>query len=106
VAAELERRERVHKDEYERARSLGKGLTAIDRIAVAAVTGRVRRLWIDEAQAVPGRLDFESGLVLPGARGGDVLDSLATAVLRHGGEVIVGPAGSLPGPGAAVAELR
>ncbi len=107
VAGELARRERARADDYERARSLGKGLTAVDRIAVAAVTGRVRRLWIDESAALPGRLDFESGQVLPAAAGGgDVLDALATAVLRRGGEVIVGPAGSLPGPGAAVAELR
>jgi hypothetical protein len=107
VAAELGRRERARADDYERARSLGKGLTAIDRIAVAAVTGRVRRLWIDEGAEVPGRLDFESGRVVAAEpRAGDALDALATAVLRRGGEVIVGAAGSLPAPAAAVAELR
>jgi hypothetical protein len=107
VEAELRRRERARGEQYERARSLGKGLTAVDRIGLAAVTGRVRRLWIDEDAELPGRLDFESGLVMAAARGrGDLVDALATAVLRRGGEVIVAKAGALPGPGAVVAELR
>jgi hypothetical protein len=105
VAAELERRRAELAADYERARNVGKGLTALERVAEAAIAGRVRRLWVAEKAAIPGRMDLRSGRLLPAGEGAaDVLDALATAVLRHGGEVIV--AATPPAPGAVAAELR
>jgi len=55
---------------------------------------------------VPGRLDPETGRILPGAGDDDTLDALCEAVLARGGEVIPVSADQLPSPTGAAAALR
>ena len=90
---------------WERARNRGKGLDLLDDIGAAAVSGRVRRLWVDAEQGVPGRLDA-AGRVVAGSAADDALDGLVEAVLARGGEVIPMPAASLPSKTGAAAELH
>ncbi len=107
VQREVERRAQELHGAWERARNTGKGLTALDRILAAAVAGRVRRLWIEEGAAIPGRLDLDGVRVVPcEGRDGDVLEALAAQVLAHAGDVIVADSGAMPAPAAAAAELR
>jgi hypothetical protein len=91
---------------WERARNAGKGLDLLDDIGAAAAAGRVRRLWVDAARALPGRVDPHSGRVLEGAGDDDVLDALAELVLVRGGEVVPVAAASLPSATGAAAELH
>ncbi len=107
MQGELERRADALRGEWERARNHGKGLTALDRILAAAAAGRVRRLWVEEGAAIPGRLDADGLRVVPCAdRDGDAIEALAALVLARAGEVIVAEADKMPAPAAAAAELR
>ena len=92
---------------FERARKRGKALDLIDDIAAAAVSGRVRRLWVDAARSMPGCLDAGSGrVVAPGVAADDVLDALAETVIGQGGEVFPVPASDVPSSTGAAAELH
>jgi hypothetical protein len=101
----------AHRDEgapWERARNRGKGADLLDDACMLAVAGRVRRLWLDAARRVRGRLDPATGRIdLVGAPDDDVLDALVEAVLVRGGEVVpVGPRAVGLGPTGLAAELH
>jgi hypothetical protein len=88
-------------DRYGAARGANRGDDALPQVALAAVVGRVDVLLLEADRAVPGGMDPGSGVLAiadtveaPGA--GDVLDDVAEAVLRNGGEVIVVPRERMP----------
>jgi hypothetical protein len=91
---------------FERARNLGKGLDFLDDVAAATVAGRVRRLWVDEARRVPGRVEPASGVVAEGSGDDDVLDGLTELVLSRGGEVLPIDGTRLPSGSGVAAELH
>ena len=81
------------------ARARGQGSAELDEAARAALQGRVATLLVESDRAVPGRLDDAQGVVeVDGehADAVDLLDDIAEAVLRTGGEVVVVPAERMP----------
>jgi hypothetical protein len=91
---------------YEHARNRGKGLDLLDDVAVAAVTGRVRRLWVDAERRIEVRIDRATGRTEPGTEIDDALDVLAELVLQRGGEVIPVAASALPSASGLAAQLH
>jgi hypothetical protein len=88
-------------DRYGAARGANRADDALPQVALAAVVGRVDVLLLEADRQVEGRMDPGSGVLhiadtveTPGA--GDVLDDLAEAVLRNGGDVIVVPRERMP----------
>ncbi|MCO5101711.1 MAG: hypothetical protein M9885_12620 [Burkholderiaceae bacterium] len=94
--------------EAARARHLASGDLA--DIGSAVVAGRVATLLIDADRVVPGSLDTATGAVSFGELGApdtdDLLDDLAEAVLRQGGEVVVVPPERMPVRSGAAATYR
>ncbi len=94
--------------EAARARQLASGDLA--DIGRAVVAGRVATLLIDADRVVPGSLDAASGAVRLGELADpdtdDLLDDLAEAVLRQGGEVVVVPPERMPVRSGAAATYR
>ncbi|MCD6672397.1 MAG: hypothetical protein LT106_06030 [Burkholderiaceae bacterium] len=94
--------------EAARARHLASGDLA--DIGNAVVAGRVATLLIDADRVVPGGFDAQTGAVRfddlahPGID--DLLDDLAEAVLRQGGEVVVVPSERMPVQSGAAATYR
>jgi hypothetical protein len=66
----------------------------------------VRRLWLDAARHIGGRIDRKTGRSSEGTGDDDVLDALAAIVLARGGEVIPVPAAALPSATGVAAELH
>lgn len=94
-------------EEFERSRAHGKSAQDIDEIVRLAVAGRVRRLWVEERAAIPGRIDEAAGdRVAIRDRGEDALDALVSLVLRRRGEICVTDDGATPDGSACCAELR
>lgn len=64
------------------------------------ITGRVSYLLVDADTVRPGRIDAATGgildLPIDDPAVGDMLDDLADAVIRRGGEVVVVPTGRMP----------
>lgn len=108
VRASLEARDSELRERYEQARNTGKAIEGgVDALAQAAIAGRIRRLWIEEAAHVPGRIDERSGLLLETKDANDdALDALVSWVLVRSGEVRVVDAGATPTGGPFCAELR
>ncbi|HET6575930.1 MAG TPA: hypothetical protein VFG68_20180 [Fimbriiglobus sp.] len=79
-----------------------RGLAASDLcdVAKAVAASRVGVLLVEADRVVPGRFDPATGEIHRGRLAdpevGDVIDDLAEAVLRTGGEVVVVPAGRMP----------
>ncbi len=90
----------------EHARRSGKAVELLDDVVAAACAGRVRRLWVDGARTLSGRIDAKTGRALSHETGSDLLDDLVEAVLRHGGDVRVVAGEALPTLAGAAAELR
>jgi hypothetical protein len=78
--------------------------------ARAAVQGRVATLLVEAERVIPGRLDPATGAIAPASLDdpevGDMLDDLAEAVLRTGGEVVVVPKERMPSGTGVAATLR
>ena len=92
---------------YENACKVRKVADLLDDLAVAAVSGRVRRLWLGADRRVPGRVDPESGRILEAEQGDvDVFEALAVIVVRYRGEVRVIEPSGMPAKLGAFAELR
>lgn len=88
-------------DRYGAARSANRGDDALPHVALAAVVGRVDVLLLEHDRRVEGSMDPGTGVLqiadtveMPAP--GDVLDDLAEAVLRNGGEVIIVPHERMP----------
>jgi hypothetical protein len=83
-------------DRYGAARAVGRAADGLPEVALAAAVGRVDVLLLEGDRYVPGSMDPETGALqiadtVETPAPGDVLDDLAEAVLRHGGEVIIVP---------------
>jgi hypothetical protein len=91
---------------YERARNHGKGVDLLDDVAAAAVSGRIRRLWVDLERRIPGHVDPGNGRISDAKGDEDVLDGLTTLVLRHGGDVTVLEPDAMPVTTGVAGELR
>ena len=88
-------------DRYGAARGANRGDDALPQVALAAVVGRVDVLLLERDRQVEGRMDPASGVLqiadtVEASAAGDVLDDLAEAVLRNGGEVIIVPPERMP----------
>jgi hypothetical protein len=98
------------KDDFEVARSRGKGSDQLDAVAEAACGGRVGILLIDADKQVFGTLDRGTGRWQPAdpAREGadDVLDDLGEVVLKTDGDVVVVPSAQMPTSTGAAAVYR
>lgn len=94
--------------EAARARQMASGDLA--DIGAAVVSGRVATLLIDAERVVPGSLDGQSGAIRTGDLADpdtdDLIDDLAEAVLRQGGEVVVVPSERMPVDSGAAATWR
>ncbi|WP_337177787.1 hypothetical protein [Paludisphaera sp.] len=90
------------KETFGAADAAGKAVSRVHDAAREAAAGRIGMLMIEADRIVPGRLDLEGGgkvqrtqsLDDPGVD--DLLDDVAEAVLRSGGEVVVVPADRMP----------
>lgn len=81
----------------------------ISEIVSNAVMGRVRRLWVPESGAIPGRIDTARGRAAPAWGDDDLIDGLMIATIRRGGSVHVLVGETFPshdGEENLVAELR
>jgi hypothetical protein len=87
-------------DMFGAARSRELGSADLAQVAKGAASGRVATLLIEAERHVPGRLDPATGAIefddLANPEVDDLLDDLAEAVLRTGGEVVVVPAERMP----------
>jgi len=106
----VEKALRAREDEllasFERAFKVDKARVGIAPVAEAVVMGRVRRLFLVRDLRVPGDFDPVTGEARPGEGGSpDLLDDMAEAVLRRGGEVIILEPGRLPVDAPVAAEL-
>lgn len=90
------------KETFGAADAAGKAVSRVHEAAREAAAGRIGMLMVEADRIVPGRLDLEGGgkvqrtqsLDDPGVD--DLLDDVAEAVLRSGGEVVVVPADRMP----------
>lgn len=88
-------------DRYGAARGANRGDDALPQVALAAVVGRVDVLLLEQDRHVEGSMDPGTGVLrvadtVETPAPGDILDDLAEAVLRNGGEVIIVPPGRMP----------
>ena len=88
-------------DRYGAARGANRGDDALPQVALAAVVGRVDVLLLERDRRVEGSMDPRTGVLqiadtVDTPAPGDMLDDLAEAVLRNGGEVIIVPPERMP----------
>lgn len=96
------RRLQLLTDRHGAARGANRADDALPQVALAAVVGRVDVLLLECDREVKGSMDPNTGVLeiadtVDLAAAGDVLDDLAEAVLRNGGEVLIVPAERMPG---------
>lgn len=88
------------KEKFHTAWAQQVGSADLTDVAKAVSASRVQTLLVEAERFIPGRFDPATGDVHPGrpaeAEVDDVLDDLAEAVLRTGGEVVVVPAARMP----------
>jgi hypothetical protein len=87
-------------EDHRTAAARGLAASDLNDVAKAVAASRVGVLLAEADRVIPGRFDPATGEVRPGRltdpEVGDVIDDLAEAVLRAGGEVVVVPAGRMP----------
>jgi hypothetical protein len=96
------RRLQLLTDRYGAARGANRGDDALPQVALAAVVGRVDVLLLERDRQVEGSMDPDTGVLqvadtVESPAAGDILDDLAEAVLRNGGEVVIVPPDRMPG---------
>ena len=101
IEPHFEQRLNVLLDAYGEARGHGRGSDRLQEIAAAVTQNRVGTLMVEADRQVPGSAAADSG-----AEKSDVLDDLAEAVLRTGGEVIALDANRMPSKTGAAAVFR
>ena len=101
-------------DAYGEARGHGRGSDDLEEIAASLAQSRVGTLLLEADRRIPGGIDATQGTVTyakdadsdAAAKTSDVLDDLAEAALRTGGEVIVLPTERMPSKTGAAAVFR
>lgn len=82
----------------------------LERIAAAAIAGRVATLLIEADRLIPGRIDEVSGSItkdeLNNPEVDDILDDLGERVIKAGGEVVIVPSERMPTKTGAAAIYR
>jgi hypothetical protein len=97
-------------EEFQFAKSKGLGLDELQKIAEAAVAGRIETLLVEAERQLPGRLDAATGRIqldeLSHPELDDLLDDLGELVLKKGGKVVVVPFEHMPTKTGAAATCR
>jgi hypothetical protein len=97
-------------DKFHAARFRQLGSNDLVEVAEAATAGRVDTLLIAADRQIPGRIDRSTGRICSGdlahSEVDDLLDDVAEAALRAGGQVLVVPADRMPFPSAVAAIYR
>lgn len=93
---------------YERARSRGKTIEEdVEALFLAAVGGRIRRLWIERDAVCPGRIiEMQARRSDETTATDDLLDAIVDRALEHDSKVEVVDPGETPTGQVACAELR
>jgi hypothetical protein len=95
---------------YKEAAAHGRGTERIEDVVRETVHGRVDTLLIDAHREIPGRIQLPTGKVetddLTHPEVDDVLDDLASMVLKKGGKVLVLPHDRIPTETGVAAVLR
>jgi hypothetical protein len=98
------------KETFHTARSRDIGSADVADVAKAVMARRVQTLLVEADRIIPGQVDPATGEVRSGRLAdpevGDVIDDLAEAVLRTGGEVVVVPADKMPSDTGLAATFR
>jgi len=88
------------KEKFHTAWAQHTGAADLTDVAKAVVASRVQTLLVEADRFIPGRFDRTTGDVFPRQHADpgvdDLIDDLAEAVLRSGGEVVVVPAERMP----------
>ena len=97
-------------EDHRTATARGLGATDLGEVAKATVAARVGILLVEADREIPGRFDPTTGDVQPGRLADpevdDLIDDVAEAVLRGGGQVVVVPPGRMPTNTGLAATLR
>jgi hypothetical protein len=97
-------------DEFALAKSKGLGLDELQKIAEAAVAGRIATLLIEADREIPGRVDAATGRIqmddLSHPELDDLLDDLGELVSSKGGNLVVVPSKQMPTKTGAAATCR
>jgi len=87
-------------DEYQQAKSKGKGSDSIIDVAAAAAAGRVHTLMIEADRQIPGKIINKTGSIekgdLENPELDDLLDDIGELVTKMGGKVMVIPHEKMP----------
>lgn len=97
-------------EDHRTAASRNLATSDLSDAAQAAAASRIGTLLIEADREIPGRFDPATGKISQDRLGdpevGDMLDDLAEAVLRSGGEVVVVPAQRMPAASGLAATFR
>ncbi|HEX7378165.1 MAG TPA: hypothetical protein VF278_13695, partial [Pirellulales bacterium] len=97
-------------ENYQTAASRHLATSDLSDAAQAVAAARIGTLLIEADREIPGRLDAVTGRISPARLADpevdDMLDDLAEAVLRTGGEVVVVPAERMPTTSGLAATFR
>lgn len=97
-------------DDFALAQSKGRGLDDLQKIAGAAIAGRIATLLVEADRQIPGRMDAATGQIQLGDLSDpeidDLLDDLGEAVSSKGGNVVVIPSNHMPTKTGAAATCR
>jgi hypothetical protein len=104
--AHVQREERRAAALVRDAVSNGGTVVGLEASVLAAMSGRVVRLWIDAALRVPKHVDPRTGELVEPWGDEDALDEVAAYVVARGGTVAVCSAAEMPTPAGVAAELR
>ncbi len=99
------------KDAFHAADAAGKAVSRVIDAAREAAQGRLGALLIEAGRIIPGRMDLKTGKVerldsIDAPDVDDLLDDLAEAVLKTGGDVVVVPTDRMPTDTGLAAVLR
>ena len=97
-------------EDHRTAAAEGMAASSLNEVAQAAVRQRIGLLLVESDRVIPGRFDASTGEIHAGRLADpgldDVIDDLAEAVLKTGGEVIVVPAERMPADTGVAATFR
>ncbi|ARD47214.1 hypothetical protein SporoP37_03090 [Sporosarcina sp. P37] len=97
-------------ENFENAKASDQGSEKIEEIVQAASEDRIKRLVLEDGYLYPGTINLDTGAIqaenLEDAAVDDVLDDLAEAVFKTGGEVVVLPKERMPVETGAAAIFR